>query len=84
MKKLILLSMFAFVSCSSDSETITPITTVATKVTEMRVLIIDYNKAVTISDTGFKRHSTIFYSNDSKDCGLKLNGDETSLYFSIM
>jgi len=75
MKKLLLLIAFIFVSCSSDTET-TPISTVATKVTEMRTLIVNYDTMVTISDTGFKRHSTIFYSNDSNDCGRKLNGNE--------
>lgn len=77
MKKLLLLIAFIFVSCSPDTET-APKTTTATKVTEMRTLIVNYNTMATISDTGFKRHSSIFYSNDSKDCGLKLNGDETS------
>jgi len=78
MKKLLLLIAFIFVSCSSDSETIAPVQTVANKVTEMRTLIINYETAKTISDTGFQKHSSIFYSNNSNDCGLKLNGNETS------
>jgi len=78
MKKLLLFIGIIFVSCSSDSETIAPVQTVATKVTEMRTLIINYETAKTISDTGFQKHSSIFYSNNSNDCGLKLNGNETS------
>lgn len=78
MKKLLLLIGIIFVSCSTDSEVIAPKVTTATKVTEMRTFVINYDTMATISDTGFQRHSSIFYSNDSNDCGKKLNGHETT------
>jgi len=78
MKKLLLLIAFIFVSCSSDSETITPAKTVANKVTEMRTLIINYDTAATISDTGYQKKSSVFYSNNPDDCGVKLQGYETT------
>jgi len=79
MKKLLLLIAFIFVSCSSDTETITPTkTTTAMKVTEMRVLIVNYDTMVTISDTGYQKQNREFYSNNSSDCGAKLAGYETT------
>lgn len=79
MKKLLLLIGIVFVACSPDSEPTPTKVTTATKNTEKRTLLVDYNAQKTISDTGYLPHGTgVFYSNNENDCGLKLGGSETS------
>jgi len=76
-KSILLLGLITLFSCSTDSEDV-QVQTIAKKNTEMRVVVINYNTATTISDTGYKPHGiSQFYSNDSNDCGKAIMGSET-------
>lgn len=78
-KSILLLALITLFSCSTDSEpTSISKQTIATKNTEMRVMVISYDTATTISDTGYKPHGIgEFYSNNTNDCGKKIAGSET-------
>ncbi|MEZ7500814.1 hypothetical protein QO200_19030 [Flavobacterium sp. Arc3] len=77
MKKIFILLLFVLASCSSDTVT-EPVVINAMVATEMRIVIINYDTLVTISDTGYLPHGElVFYSNNANDCGRKLVGSET-------
>ena len=76
-KSILLFALIILFSCSTSSEDI-QVQTIATKNTEMRVVVIDYNAATLISDTGYMPHGIgVFYSNNMNDCGKKIAGSET-------
>ena len=76
-KSILLLALITMFSCSTDSEP-TPVVKTSSKVTEKRVLTIDYNAQTVISDTGYKPNGTTEpYTYNSGQCGLILGGNET-------
>jgi hypothetical protein len=76
-KSILLLALITLVSCSTDSES-APVVKTSSKVTEKRVVVIDYNAQKVISDTGYKPNGTTEpYTYNAGQCGLILGGNES-------
>ena len=77
-KSILLLAFITLFSCSADSET-TQETKTATKNTEKRVIVMEFNGDKILSDTGYKPNGTKEpYTYNAGQCGLILGGNESS------
>lgn len=76
-KSILLLTLITLFSCSAEDAP-TPVAKTALKVTEKRVVTIDYNAQKVISDTGYKPNGTTEpYTYNAGQCGLVLGGNES-------
>lgn len=76
-KSILLLAFITLLSCSAEDAP-TPVVNTASKVTEKRVVTIDYNAQKVISDTGYKPNGTREpYTYNAGQCGLVLGGNES-------